>query len=254
MTSEMHYEPPQLDGRELPKRVGLIALATDATIEGDFRRFVARDNIAVHVNRIRFINPTTPENLRAMHPDLAEAASLILPGEKLDAIVYGCTSASVVIGEEAVRRSIVEGRGDSHVITPAGAASDALSALRAKRIAVLTPYVRETAEPLSAYFQARGYDVTRAVHLNMEDDRHMARIPVAEIVRLVGSVAEPGLDAIFVGCTAFPAAEAAAAIEEQTGIPVVTSNLATAWSVLRHCGYPPDPAAAERLLRMAEVR
>lgn len=249
MISEMDYKP-RLDDFALPKRVGLIALATDATIEGDFRRLVASDEISVYVNRIGFKNPTTPANLRAMRPDLAAAASLILPEERLDAIVYGCTAASVVIGEDAVREAVVEGRGEVHVITPAAAAVKALNAFRARRIMILTPYVRETAEPLSMYFKERGFDVNRSICLNMEDDRHMACIPAAEIVRLVSRAVEPGTDAVFIGCTAFPAAQAAAAIEAATGIPVVTSNLAAAWATLRHCGFPPDRTAPVRLLQL----
>ncbi len=250
MLREIRYEP-RLDRDDVSKRIGLIALATDATIEGDFTRLVARDDIEVHVNRIRFVNPTTPQNLRAMHPDLAGAASLILPGERLDAIVYGCTSASILIGEDAVRKSITEGRGDVHVITPAAAATDALRVLAAKRISIVTPYVRETAEPMSRYFQANGFDVVQAVCLNMEDDREMARMPTSEIVRVVSSSIGEGSDAVFVGCTAFPAARAAAAIEELTSVPVVTSNLAAAWATLRHCGIPSDRDSSPCLFRLS---
>ncbi|MGO6819614.1 ectoine utilization protein EutA [Rhizobium brockwellii] len=250
MITEIEYRPPS-ERAALPKRIGLIALSTDATIESDFNRLIALRDVAVHVNRIEFANPTTPENLRAMQPQLAKAASLILPGEKLQAIVFGCTSASVVIGEEQVRLAITHGRGDIRVITPAGAAVDALNALNAKSITIVTPYVRQTAEPLSAYFQSRGFAIRRAVCLNMADDRMMARIPASDIVGLVCKSVEPGSDAIFVGCTAFPAAQAASQIEAITGIPVVTSNIAAAWSALRCCGVSADPGASTRLLRLA---
>ena len=41
-----------------------------------------------------------------MQPALTAGAALILPGEKLDAICYSCTSASVVIGDAAVEAAI----------------------------------------------------------------------------------------------------------------------------------------------------
>ncbi|RWF34900.1 MAG: ectoine utilization protein EutA, partial [Mesorhizobium sp.] len=70
---------PALDARPLEKRVGQIILATDHTSEPDFRRMVASERIGVYVARIPYKNPTTPENLRRMQPELKAAAALILP-------------------------------------------------------------------------------------------------------------------------------------------------------------------------------
>ena len=86
---------PSLDERPLDKRVGLIILATDHTSEPDFHRMVASERIGVYVARIPYANPTTPENLRKMQPALTAGAALILPDEKLEAVCYSCTSASV---------------------------------------------------------------------------------------------------------------------------------------------------------------
>lgn len=252
MIREIDYIPP-INQSPLPKRVGLIALATDATIEGDFRRLIGSNDIAIHVNRIRFKNPTTPENLRSMRPHIAEAAAMILPGEQLDSIIYGCTSASVVIGEDSVRQAVSEGKGNVNVITPAAAASSALVALSAKRITIVTPYVKETAEPMTAYFAERGFQVQESICLNMDDDRQMARIPASEIARLVSGLVDPDLDAVFISCTAFPAAQAVEAIEQVTGVPVVTSNLAAAWVTLRRCGVSADPRSPLRLLTLPQI-
>lgn len=242
-----------LDDRPASRRIGLIALATDHTVEADFRRLVASDDIAVHVARVHYANPTTPENLRAMHPLLTEAAALLLPGEDLDAIVYGCTSASVVIGEEAVAAAVRAGKPGTPVITPVGAAVRALRALRAERINILTPYVRRTAEPMHAFFSERGFQIDRLACLSMEDDRKMARLPHEEIVRLAVATVTPGAEALFIACTALRAAQCAPEIERRTGLPVVTSNLAAAWASLRQCAAAPVPAAACRLLTLADT-
>ncbi|MGQ3214251.1 MAG: ectoine utilization protein EutA [Shinella sp.] len=242
-----------LDDRPASRRIGLIALATDHTVEADFRRLVASDDIAVHVTRVHYANPTTPENLRAMHPLLAEAAALILPGEDLDAIVYGCTSASVVIGEEEVAAAVRAGKPGTPVITPAGAAVQALRALRARRINILTPYVGRTAEPMHAFFSDRGFEVDRLACLGMEDDREMARLPHEEIVRLAVATVTPGAAALFVACTALRVAQCVPEIERRTGLPVVTSNLAAAWASLRQCGIAAEPAAPCRLLAITET-
>lgn len=227
---------PTLDARPLEKRVGLIILATDHTSEVDFARMVASERIGVYVGRVAYANPTTPDNLRRMQPSLSQAAGLILPDEKLDAICYSCTSASVVIGDEEVERAIVAGKPGATVVTPPMAAVRGLRALGAKRISVLTPYTVETSRPMADYFAGKGFDISSFTCLGFDDDREMARIPPASIIDLAKEAIAADADALFISCTALRAAMVAAEIEVEIGRPVVTSNQASAWMCLRLCG------------------
>lgn len=224
------------DERPAAKRVGLVVLATDHTTEGDFRRMVASDALGIHVARIPYANPVTAENLRRMQPALEAGAALILPGEALDAICYSCTSASVVIGDDAVTAAIRRAKPGVAVVTPPGAAARALEALGARRISVLTPYTIETSRPLADYFAERGFGLARVTCLGLDDDREMARITPAALVTAAVAAMAPDADALFISCTALRSAQVAGAIEAVIGRPVVTSNLATAWACLRLCG------------------
>ncbi|HWA45701.1 MAG TPA: ectoine utilization protein EutA [Hypericibacter adhaerens] len=227
---------PKLDARPIGKRVGLVVLATDHTTEPDFQRLVAGPGIGVYAARIPYANPTTPENLRKMQPALTAGAALILPGETLDAICYSCTSASVVIGEEAVRAAINAAKPGVPVVTPTAASAAALRALGARRIGILTPYTLETSRPLVRYFAREGFEIAAAACLGMEDDREMARIPPGALVDLARAATPADAEALFISCTALRAALAAAEIEAAIGRPVVSSNLATAWACLGLCG------------------
>ncbi|RWF27515.1 ectoine utilization protein EutA [Mesorhizobium sp.] len=227
---------PALDARPLEKRVGLIILATDHTSEPDFRRMVASERIGVYVARIPYKNPTTPENLRRMQPELKAAAALILPDEPLDAICYSCTSASVVIGDAEIEAAIQAARPGVAVVTPPMAGVRGLKALGARRISILTPYTVETSRPMAAYFAERGFEIVSFTCLGFEDDREMARIPPAALVELAGKATDAEADALFVSCTALRSAPAVAGMEQAIGRPVVTSNQATAWNCLRLCG------------------
>ncbi|MET3523245.1 ectoine utilization protein EutA [Mesorhizobium abyssinicae] len=227
---------PALDARPLEKRVGLIILATDHTSEPDFRRMVASERIGVYVARIPYKNPTTPENLRRMQPELEAAAALILPDEPLDAICYSCTSASVVIGDAEIEAAIQAARPDVAVVTPPMAGVRGLKALGARRISILTPYTVETSRPMAAYFAERGFEIVSFTCLGFEDDREMARIPPAALLELAGKATDAEADALFVSCTALRSALAVAGMEQAIGRPVVTSNQATAWNCLRLCG------------------
>lgn len=242
---------PLLDDRPLARRVGLVILATDHTTEPDFRRMVAGERIGVYVSRLHYANPTTPENLRAMQPALADAAALILPGEDLDAICYSCTSASVVIGDEEVARAVNRGKPDVPVVTPTAASVRGFNAFGARRISILTPYTVETSRPMADYFSAQGFDIASFTCLGFDDDRQMARIAPAALVEIAKEATAPDAEALFVSCTALRAASMAAEMEAAIGKPVVTSNLATAWNCLRLCGDDTERPEWGRLMAAA---
>ncbi|EJC83700.1 ectoine utilization protein EutA [Rhizobium leguminosarum bv. trifolii WSM2297] len=240
MTAKIEIIPagraPRLEDRPLKKRVGLVILATDHTTEVDFQRMVASDDIGVYVSRIHYANPVTPENLLKMQPSLTAGAALILPDEALDAVMYSCTSASVVIGDRNIEAALHAAKPGAPVVTPTAAAVKGLQALGARRISVLTPYTIETSRPMADYFAGLGFTIDRFTCLGLSDDREMARIAPDEITAFSRQAMAPQSDALFISCTAVRAAQVAAGIEAEIGRPVVTSNLATAWACLRLCG------------------
>jgi maleate isomerase len=241
---------PRLDNRPLKKRIGLVILATDHTSEPDFARMVASADIGIYVSRIHYANPTTPENLRAMQPSLTTGAGLILPGEPLDAIMYSCTSASVVIGDEEVTAAIRKAKPGVSVVMPTAAAVLGLKAFGARNISVLTPYTIETSRPMADYFSGLGFGIDRFTCLGMTDDREMARVAPSEIVAFAKEAFDTQSDALFISCTALRAAGVAVEIEQAIGKPVVTSNLATAWQCLRLCGDQSSRSELGRLMTM----
>jgi len=219
-------------------RIGLIVLATDYTIEHEWRLiFGAVPGVALYQGRIHNENRITPETLRAMEPLITAATDVILPGAELDVVAYGCTSASMAIGEEKVFEKIRAARPDARCTTPITAAFAAFDAFKAGRIGVLTPYRADVNRIVSDYIAARGYDVPVFGSFNEEDDSIVARITPASIragvLRLLDTA---DVDAVFVSCTSVRLAEAAKSIEDQTGVPITSSNHAMAWHSLRLAG------------------
>lgn len=220
-------------------RLGTIVLATDLTLERDLTALMPQ-NVALHVTRIGFKNPTTPENLRAMTPDLAHAADLLLPGLALGAIGFGCTSGGVVIGDAQIAQAIGTMRPGVPVTAPAQAAIAGLVALGARKISILTPYLAQTSAPVLDYFRAAGLEVVRAYGLGLADDRDIARIAPDAIRQAVRQADHPQADALFVSCTAMPVLQMIPELEAQLGKPVLTSNQALGWHMLRLAGIAPQ--------------
>jgi maleate isomerase len=241
---------PTLDARPVPRRIGLVVLATDHTSERDFARMIPYEAAGVYVARVAYANPTTPENLRAMQPLLTAAAALILPDEPLDALCFSCTSASVVIGDDAVAAALQAAKPKVPVVTPPAAARAGLEALGARRISLLTPYTRETTAPMAEYFAGHGLELASVTCLGFDDDRRMARIRPDALVAAAVAATAPDAEALFVSCTALRAAEVAADIEAAIGRPVVTSNQASVWRCLRHCGIDRPREGHGRLLHL----
>ena len=219
-------------------RIGLIVLATDYTIEHEWRQIMAPlEGVALYQSRIFNDQQITPETLRAMEPRIAAAADLILPGSDLDVVAYGCTSASMAIGEEKVFEKIRSVRPGARCTTPITAAFAAFRALGAIRIGILTPYRADVNRIVAAYVAARGFEVPVFGSFNEENDGVVARISPASIKRGVMAImSKAPIDAVFVSCTSVRLAEAATALESEIDLPITSSNHAMAWHALRLAG------------------
>ncbi len=231
-----HLLSAELDASPVPKRIGLIALATDHTSEQDFSRICDPSEVGVYVSRIAYDNPTTPDSLRLTGPRITQGAELILPDEHLDVVAYGCTAATVVLGDKTVSDFIHAAKPDSKCVTPTSAAFAAFSALDVKRVSVLTPYSPIVTEELVTYFSKNGLDVANWRCLGLDDDRDMARVSHKSIISAGIQTFDESAEALFISCTAVRSAECAEEIEQIIGKPVITSNQAVVWRCLRLAG------------------
>ncbi len=228
--------------------IGLIVLASDQTMEHEFRQIVRQEGVALYESRIFNDNEITPETLRAMGARIAPAADLILPGMPLDVVAFGCTSASMELGEEAVFAEIHKVRPNAKCTTPITAALAAFRALGMGRVAVVTPYSAEINRNVRAYICGRGVEVPVMATFNKTDDREAARISVASIREGVRRLADQEtVDGVFISCTSLRLAGFAREVEAETGKPVTSSDHALAWHCLRLGGVDEALPALGRL-------
>ena len=230
--------PHRLDGGIAPRAaIGLIVLATDQTIEHEFRRLLDLPGVGLYQSRILNDAQIVPETLRAMEARLVEATGLILPGLPLDVVAFGCPSAAMVIGEERVFERIREARPEIACTTPITAAFAAFRALEVRRLALLTPYRDDVNRFMRDYIEARGFAVPVMGSFNQGDDRKAARIDAASIRDAAVDLGRSaGVDAVFVSCTSLRLIDAIGEIEAEIGKPVTSSNHAMAWHCLRLAG------------------
>ena len=99
----------KIDPKYLEKpnpRIGLITLASDFRIEKDFNNVVYGRDIDLYVNRIHCYNPLTNETLAKMSEDITDVTKDILPDQKIDCVVYGCTSGTIAAGFNSIEKKL----------------------------------------------------------------------------------------------------------------------------------------------------
>jgi maleate isomerase len=231
--------------------IGLVVLATDQTIEHEWRQMLRLDGVAFYESRIYNAPTITPETLAEMEGGIAVAAALIKPGIPLDALAYGCTSGAMVIGEERVFALLREAWPDKPCTTPITAALAGLRALGARRIALLTPYIDEINQTMRRYIGARDITVTAMGSFNNGNDNEVARISAASLeAAIIELGSQNSVDAVFIACTSLRVAALIERAEARLGKPVTSSNHAMAWHALRLAGYDEPVAGFGRLFRM----
>jgi maleate isomerase len=215
-------------------KVGLVVLSTDLTCERDFSMMSQAHGSAFdqYVNRIRFVNPMTQKSLTAMLDDLSAVTADILPSCSLDVVVFCCTSASALIGDQAIQDAILQSKPRAKIITTASASVASLLAKGYKRVSLLTPYNESISQGLANYFIDNGVDVISLTYMDIKDDRDVARLSTEAITAAAKAAVDPSAEALFISCTAMRVAEIKNELEKKLGIPVFCSNHSTFWQTM----------------------
>ncbi len=216
-------------------RIGYVLLAMEQTIEDDVFRLTP-PGVGSHFSRVRMPNAVTVKNLLAVTDQLPVAAGLILPEATLDAITYACTSGSLVIGENKVKEQLCKGAPGAKASTLVTGALRALHTLGAKRVVVATPYLDEINQLEEEYFNKRGLEILDIQGLNITNDEDIVRVSPTFMKEFASSLDRPDADAIFISCGALRVLDIIDNLEQSVGKPVVTSNQALVWDVLRLAG------------------
>ncbi len=122
------------------------------------------------------------------------------------------------------------------VTTSLTAAVEALTFLGAKRLAVATPYVQRRNEERKRFLEDSGFQVLAIEGLNIERNIEIARVPIDQSYRLgkqVFRTADEKADAVYFSCGRWPVVRLIEKLEEDLGVPVVTSVQLQIWACLR---------------------
>lgn len=235
--------------------LGLIALQTDARIEIDMRRLLPAQT-PLFVSRVPSGAEVTRETLAEMEAHLTGAAALLPPSERFVAIGYGCTSGSAQIGPPVVAERVQAGADVDQVTNPVSALIAACEALGVRRLALLSPYVEAVSNRLREVLSERGIQTPVFGSFDVAEEARVIRIApdaIADAARKLISQGE--IDAVFLSCTNLNTLDSIRVLEQETGFPVLSSNLVLAWHMLQLAGQdmPFDCRLSQTLVHHASI-
>ncbi|MFD3190087.1 aspartate/glutamate racemase family protein [Sedimentitalea sp. HM32M-2] len=215
----------------------MIVLETDETLEHEFARILRMSGVALYHSRIAMVPEIRPDTLARMERDLPDSARLLPPSLRFDAIGFGCTSASSVIGSDKVARAIQSVCPGANVTDPLAAIVAAGRHLNAKRLGFVTPYVPEVSARMRQNLECAGFKIASFGSFEEGNDRLVARITPASILQAIETVVTKApCDAVVISCTNLRCLDVIPQAEATIGVPVISSNQALAWHMLRLAG------------------
>jgi len=224
-------------------KIGLVVLASDYTIEYEFRQVFDSAEIDFFTARIANSPTITPATLADMKTRIASTLELLLPGDTLDVVAYCCTSATVVLGEDTIFKELASVQAAAKLSTPVTAAFAAFNALSVKSLAVLTPYRRDVNKSIGDYFENTGYSIEVFGSFNEELDPRVARIDSSSLESAIEQLLDGHkVDGVFVSCTSIRMLDQIAGLEARFGVPITSSNQALGWHCLRLAGSDRQPS------------
>jgi len=181
--------------------------------------------------------------------DIAETLRLI-SGVRPQAILYGCTSATLTHGVEFDQQLArdIQAATNAVSITAAGALINAIKTLGVNRIGFSSPYIGEVNLQAVAFFDSHGITTVAQSDIGRELDNYgQGELTPAEVVDLAKQVAHPDVDTIVLSCTDMRSVEAIHEIESITGKQVVTSNQAMVFQLCQKLNLVPPACEVGRL-------
>ncbi|MFC7407565.1 Asp/Glu racemase [Hydrogenophaga atypica] len=229
-------------------RIGQIVPSSNTTMETEIpailhaRELTAPERFTFHSSRMR-MKKVTKEELSAMDAD-SDRCALELSDARVDVLGYACLVAIMSMGlgyhrisEQRLHQRTVDNGGPAPVVTSAGALVDGLHAIGAKKVSLLAPYMKPLTRLVIDYIEHEGIEVVDSLSLEIPDNLEVGRQDPRAPIEITKKLKTAGVDAIVASaCVQMPSLPSIQAIEDRTGLPVVSSSVATTYLMLKRLG------------------
>ena len=241
-------------------RIGQIVPSSNTTMETEIpamllaRQSIRPERFTFHSSRMR-MKTVSRDELAAMDGE-SDRCAAELSDARVDVLGYACLVAIMAMGlgyhrqsEARLRGRAQENGADIPVVTSAGALINGLKVLKARRIAVVAPYMKPLTELVVNYIREEGFEVADWRALEIPDNLDVARHDPENLPGIVASMNLEDIDVVVLSaCVQMPSLPVVAKVEALTGKRVLTAAVATTYSLLKAVGLEPVVPGAGALL------
>jgi len=216
----------------MTRHFGVLIPSTNTTVEMECR--LLPQTYQAHIGRLMTSAPG--HTFRPSRDEDVDYQSRLLGTAKVELVILAQTSASLFAEDYD---DIVTGRMSAGAgvpaITSAQAVGRALRALRAQRIAIVSPYSDAVNERAARYFESKhGLETVALEGFGATDSYAIGQLGPENARNAFGRIDRPEIEAFVVPGGNFPTMASIAAWEQEFNKPVVTTNQASFWAMLRH--------------------
>lgn len=220
-------------------RVGLIVPSSNTVIEVDFYQNLPKD-ITLHTARM-YLYDTTVEGEEEMLDVHFPKALYDLATVEPDVIVFGCTSAGALRGNQYDDElcQMIERVGICKSISVIKSVRMEAVDRDLRRLLVLTPYIDSLNERIQTSLEDQGTQVAGIYGLGIDHNHSIGMVDPQDIIDFSlekAALHKDDFDGIFLSCTNFRAMQVRQQIEDKLGLPVMTSNQAAFDATLKRLG------------------
>ncbi|MGX8014208.1 maleate cis-trans isomerase family protein (plasmid) [Mesorhizobium sp. ORM8.1] len=150
----------------------------------------------------------------------------------VDYILYGCTAAGFLAGPEK-NAEIVErltAMTGAQVVSTADAMVSVMHDANVARTAVVSPYMDEVNDRLSAYLRKSGIEVERLNSFRCGTVERLMAVNEDQVYEKVNETVTPQTEAMFIACAQLPTLGIIPRLRRELNLPVWSSILSTAIS------------------------
>ncbi|HCE70627.1 MAG TPA: Asp/Glu racemase [Ruegeria sp.] len=241
-------------------RIGQIVPSSNLTMEREIpammraREAQFPERFSFHSSRMR-MKKVTKEELKAMDHD-SDRCALELSDGAVDVMGYACLVAIMSMGKGYHRESqarlhqvTVDNGHPAPVVSSAGALVDGLHLMGAKRISIVTPYMRPLTNLVAEYIEAEGVEVSDSIALEIPDNLEVAAQDPTNLLEIYKRVNLKNIDALVLSaCVQMPSLAAIQKVEDECGIPVLSASVATTHQMLKSLGLHAEVKGCGALL------
>jgi maleate isomerase len=229
-------------------KLGVAVPSANAVMEPEFNK-MAPLGVSVHFARM-WLKADTEEQINGLINYTKEAAEL-LSHAGVDLVAFGCTTGSLIqgMGYDARIINIIEKATGIPATTTSTAVISALQKLGVKKLTVVAPYPDWLMQKVKLFLDNNGFSVVSLKGLGCVEGPEIMSTPVEAVYKLVKETVVGETDGIFISCTGFRSIEVLECIEDDLGLPTISSNQATFWDMLRKGGLKAKIPGYGALLR-----